>query len=97
MAVVGIEEQETAAPATDLFVSPNPNSGQFEVSFYLNKGEAAVLSVLDMRGNAHFRQTLSGEGIHRQKISLSNIPSGTYLVQIKRESGSTSTRTIILK
>lgn len=35
--------------------------------------------------------------IHRQKVSLSNIPSGTYLVQLKGESGSTSTRTVILK
>ncbi|MBO9616836.1 MAG: M4 family metallopeptidase [Dyadobacter sp.] len=93
---VSIGEQE-AAPATGLFVSPNPNSGQFEVSFYLKRGEKTELSVVDMRGNVHFRQMLSGEGIHRQKVSMSNIPSGTYLVQLKGETGSTSTRTVILK
>lgn len=93
---LGTEGQE-ATPATDLFVSPNPNSGQFEVSFYLKKGEKTELSVLDMRGNVHFRQTLSGEGIQHQKVLLSNISSGTYLVQLKGESGSMSTRTVILK
>ena len=93
---VGAEDQEAASVA-GLFVSPNPNSGQFEVSIFLKKGEKTELSVLDMRGNVHFRKTLSGEGIYRQKVSLSNIPSGTYLVQLKGESGSTSTRTVILK
>jgi len=93
---VGAEDQE-ATSVTDLFVSPNPNSGQFEVSLFLKKGGKTELSVLDMRGNVHFRKTLSGEGIHRQKVSLSNISSGTYLVQLKGESGSTSTRTVILK
>lgn len=86
-----------ATPSTDLFVSPNPNSGQFEVSFYLKKGEKTELSVLDMQSNVHFRQTLSGEGVHRQKVSLSHVPSGTYLVQLKGESRSTSVRTVILK
>lgn len=93
---MGTDEKE-ATPATNVFVSPNPNSGQFEVSFYLEKGEKTELSVLDMQGNVHFKQTLSGEGIHRQKVSLSHIPSGTYLIQLKGESGSTSVRTVILK
>ncbi|WP_374754754.1 M4 family metallopeptidase [Dyadobacter soli] len=93
---MGADDLETK-PVADLLISPNPNSGEFEVSYYLNKGEKTELSVLDMRGNVHFRQVLSGEGMHRQKISLSNVPSGTYLVQIKGESGSISTRTVILK
>jgi len=92
----GVDNAETK-PSTGLFVSPNPNSGQFEVSFSVEKEEKTELSVLDMRGNVHFKKTLSGEGVHHEKVSLSHAPSGTYLIQLKGENGSTSTRTVILK
>lgn len=40
---VGGEDQEAASVA-GLFVSPNPNSGQFEVSLFLKKGESGSTS-----------------------------------------------------
>lgn len=93
---VGVAEL-AAGSETDFFVSPNPNAGQFEVSFYLKNGEKAELVVLDMQGRTHLKKTLSGQGMHRQRISLSNVTPGTYLVRVKGEGGTRSTRTIVLK
>lgn len=89
-AVLDAEDASNASLANrklQLFVSPNPSKGIFETSFYLEKGKKATIIVSDLQGRTIYKQTLTGEGQHKQKINLLNKASGTLLLQLHRDSG----------
>ncbi len=64
---------------------PNPSGGEFEASFYVAQGQRATLSLNDMLGRELWQKTVIGEGIQREKITLSEAAAGTYLLVLRRE------------
>ena len=71
----------------NMVVSPNPSKGIFETSFYLEKGKKATLVVTDLQGRIIYRQSVTGQGIHKERINLSNKASGTLLLQLQKSNG----------
>ena len=70
---------------TGLIVTPNPNNGVFETSFFIQKGKKATILVTDLQGRTIYRKTITGQGAHRERLDLSSASSGTLFVQLKKE------------
>lgn len=70
----------------ELQVFPNPSKGEFEVEFYLEKGEPADLTVTSIAGQTLQKRSVVGNGIHREKFNVANGAPGMYLFNvIKRD------------
>lgn len=70
-----------------LSVLPNPNNGIFQTDFYLEKGKKATIIISDLQGRIIYRQSVIGQGQHREKINLMNKASGTLLLQLQSVEG----------
>ena len=71
--------------AKGLIISPNPNAGDFEVTFYLENDKKVNLTILNVQGKSYYEKKVSGNGKHIEKISLKNVSSGTYLIQLRKQ------------
>lgn len=92
------EEPEVAAENPgNMVVSANPNSGTFNVSFYLSADKSAVLSVVDMQGKTWHQRQIAGKGQHNEKVTLSNPASGTYLVSLRRTNAIETKKIIVVR
>lgn len=80
-----------------LVISPNPSSGNFEVSFYLEKHRDAALSVVEVNGNIYLQKPLIGQGHQRERIILPPNVSGTFLIVLDRRNGFESKKAIVIK
>lgn len=65
-----------------LMIFPNPNKGVFETSFFVERGKKATIVISDLLGRTIYTKTISGQGLHREKIDLSGKASGMVLVQL---------------
>ncbi|GAA4419274.1 hypothetical protein GCM10023187_53420 [Nibrella viscosa] len=74
---------ETLTTGSELNVAPNPTNGEFEVGFYVEAGQDAVLSVVDLLGVSYYEQKLKGEGKHIEKVALPNKAPGLLIVQLR--------------
>lgn len=70
----------------ELIVSPNPSSGEFEVSFYVEPSRQATLSVADMMGRQVWYKALIGEGKHKLSVLLPAQSVGNYFLILQKES-----------
>ncbi|GAA4443342.1 hypothetical protein GCM10023091_31750 [Ravibacter arvi] len=77
-----IDLDKTVDSVDDIVVSPNPNSGEFVVTYSVRKGKAVTLSVVDMQGTQLFTKRIVAEGRHKDKIALPSHTSGVFLVQL---------------
>ena len=68
-----------------LIVTPNPNNGIFETSFFIQKGKKATILVTDPQGRTIYKKTIIGQGAHRERLYLSGTSSGTLFVQLRKE------------
>jgi hypothetical protein len=93
---IGAEEVITAAEK-ETTLSPNPSTGEFDVSFFLAKGSNGKLSVIDMQGVVIQERKIVGKGSHKEKVSLLNNSSGTYLIKISRENGQEVKKAVVIK
>lgn len=85
--VLGTVDPDEMSRVKGLLISPNPNKGIFETSFYLEKGKKATITVVDLQGRVMYSRMITGQGSHREKINLSNKASGTMLLQLHKDSG----------
>ena len=86
--VLGVDPAAiNAASVKPLVVFPNPSKGIFETSFYLEKGKKATIVVSDLQGRTIYRQSVTGQGLHKERINLLNKASGTLLLQLQKDSG----------
>jgi hypothetical protein len=65
-------------------VSPNPNSGEFDVPFYLEKEKLATLKVSDIIGKTWLEQVVKGKGNHSDKIKMTNFSPGMFLIHLRK-------------
>ena len=66
-------------------ISPNPNNGQFILSYSDVQDPPSLLSVLDQSGS--LVSTLNLSGTATQNVQLQNLPAGTYWIQLKTQNG----------
>lgn len=66
----------------DLRVYPNPNNGEFNISFNPKSGEDISVEVFDIRGRVIFTNTYSSVSRFDETIQLNNAQSGVYLLNI---------------
>ena len=76
------------AASDNLWVYPNPNTGQFNVRYYNQTGEKATLRVYSAGGQVVFEQALSlGITYSNTVINLNKVAAGTYIVKIVNSEG----------
>ena len=66
----------------DFVIYPNPNSGNFNVQFSSNSGNEIKVVVHDIRGRQIFERSFNNSGLFNEKINLSNVQSGVYMVTV---------------
>ncbi|MEQ1675187.1 MAG: PKD-like domain-containing protein [Chitinophagaceae bacterium] len=77
-----------AQASNHLWVFPNPNTGQFNVRFFNQTGEAATLKVFNAMGQQVYTQSLTlGVAYSNINVNLGNVPAGIYIVKIVDGSG----------
>ncbi len=68
-----------------LTVFPNPSNGNFETSFYLERGKKATMVLTDVQGRILMTKTLVGNGSHLEKINLNNKATGTLFLRLIKD------------
>ncbi len=70
-------------------VSPNPATGEATVSYGLNKDADVTIDLYDLSGKLvkNFSAGNATTGAHYQKIDLSDVNAGMYLVSVKAGNG----------
>lgn len=77
---------KTAEQVTvDFQISPNPNNGDFKITYDNPADHPAQLSLIDQNGRQVITRSLTGGP--KQSVTVQEIPSGIYWVQIKTEQG----------
>jgi len=90
-------EPEEVLAEQELTASPNPNKGDFIVSFQLPIHKTATLTVYDLTGNIIYNKIIQGKGRHNERMNLKDIISGTYFVSLKKEYGRQVKKVIVIK
>jgi hypothetical protein len=91
--VVGIEESTWAK---DLVISPNPSNGIFKIQGEFTSSVAYFINVTDIQGKVVFQSNNSGNYIN-QRMNLSEVENGLYIVTISSELGSVAEKIFINK
>ncbi|MEN7547370.1 RICIN domain-containing protein [Rapidithrix thailandica] len=66
-----------------LNISPNPNTGLFEITVQTNESQQLGIQIVNMMGVEIYKTDRNCiQGTHRIKIDLKNIPSGIYNVVV---------------
>jgi len=77
-----------AQASNNLWVYPNPNTGQFNVRFYNQTGELATVKVYNALGQEVYQQSLAlGVAYSNILINLGNVPAGVYIVKVVNGTG----------
>ena len=77
-----------AQQSNNLWVYPNPNSGQFNVRFFNQTGETATLKVFNSAGQVVYQQSLAlGVAYSNIPVNLGNVAAGFYVVKIMNGNG----------
>lgn len=71
---------------TDLNLWPNPANGTVNISFEATKTEVVSYSFTNFLGQVVLEESMDAKkGHNTNKIDVSNLPDGTYLIQVKTE------------
>ncbi|MEM7372415.1 MAG: T9SS type A sorting domain-containing protein [Bacteroidota bacterium] len=69
-------------------VYPNPSNGVVSIQVELENIDQLRISLLDLRGKMVWEGAEQTSSLFEQKIDISHLPSGTYLVQVRTSTGS---------
>lgn len=65
----------------DFKIMPNPNTGKFEINFFVRESGQMDLELVDMLGRIYQRRSFRYYGCCRiEQFDISNLPAGIYLV-----------------
>ncbi|MBK8952681.1 MAG: T9SS type A sorting domain-containing protein [Chitinophagaceae bacterium] len=77
-----------AASDNNIWVYPNPNTGQFNVRYYNQNGEKATLRIYNATGQVVFEQALSlGIAYTNTPVNIFHVAAGVYIVKIVNSEG----------
>ncbi|MGL4596267.1 MAG: T9SS type A sorting domain-containing protein, partial [Bacteroidia bacterium] len=82
--------------ALELNVFPNPNNGQFFITFNQHL-QTATLLVYDGIGQLVHSENLPKAEQTTRELNLGNAPAGIYFVQVQLPDGQTRTRTLVIE
>lgn len=72
-----------AASATTLGIYPNPTNGELTIDYHVEESTQASLQVLEVNGQVVSSASVNAqEGQNRERLDLSNLASGFYLVRL---------------
>ena len=80
---------------TNFSIFPNPNNGEFTISWKSLSNNNIGISVYDMRGRKLFSNAYSNSANFKQDINLSHLQSGMYLVNVSDGERSGSKKIVI--
>lgn len=70
-------------PSNNLWVFPNPNSGQFNIRFYNENKEQAIVSIYNSVGKRIFRRTITTANTYNTtNIDIRNQTAGYYIIEV---------------
>jgi hypothetical protein len=84
-------------PIQSVSVTPNPSSGQFEISVTLAKKYNLSIVVYDVLGNRHYNNTWESIDALKETITLNDVSAGVYLLRVVTESDAQDVRLLINK
>lgn len=76
-------------------LAPNPNYGNFKISFNSDSNSEVKININDIRGRKIFDETFENNGLFNQDLKLNNIQSGIYLVTILNGNYKTVKRIVV--
>jgi hypothetical protein len=93
------EQTKVTREALDVKVSPNPNTGQFNVSFTANKAERYSVYITDESGGAvYYNESKTGvAGNNVWNLSSSGIRRGSYILHVESPTTVSSAKFLIIK
>lgn len=93
--VVGIQEASLGL-ASNAF--PNPANGQIFVDYSLQKSADITIEITDLAGRLVLadRQGDRSQGQYRVQLNTSELPEGTYFVNVRTEAGAVTTSKIVV-
>ncbi len=89
---VGIQDQDLA---NSLSLFPNPNGGQFTLSFAFESASDVIIDVIDIRGARVYQESLNGITGYNKEISLTNAEAGLYFVRIQTTNGVVTKKIVV--
>ncbi|MCH2214059.1 MAG: T9SS type A sorting domain-containing protein [Flavobacteriales bacterium] len=70
-------------PIEDLFYYPNPTKGQLRLEFFLPERGQTQVQIFDVQGRKVYEDNLGNfQGAFNKELDLSNLESGTYVMNI---------------
>ena len=80
----------------NVVIAPNPSEGIFNINADLNASTNVLINVIDVQGKVVFESNES-TAVIRQRIDLSHVENGLYLINITSQSGTISEKIFINK
>lgn len=80
---------------TDFTLYPNPNNGEFTVSFTSTTNNQITIDVHDIRGRKVFDKSFSNTELFSETIQLNKLQAGVYLVAVQDGIGKEVKRIIV--
>jgi hypothetical protein len=84
-------------PIESISVTPNPSTGEFEVTVKLNKKYNLSITVYDVLGTKHYENNWTSIEELKQTIIIDKAASGVYLLRAVTESDAKDIRLLINK
>ncbi len=78
-------------------IQPNPTSGEFTLSLQTQRDEAINITITDVLGKTVFKNNYLKTNHLEEKINLSPLPTGIYLVHLKSETGERVMKVVVNK
>jgi len=78
----------SAQQSAHFYVYPNPNDGLFHIRFYNQANEQVTVNLYDSKGALVYnRKTITTTPYTDITVDISNLPAGTYTVELRNASG----------
>ncbi|MEM6685359.1 MAG: reprolysin-like metallopeptidase [Bacteroidota bacterium] len=74
---------------------PNPNRGEFSLSFSSTSGEDIKIDVHDISGRLVFNKNYNATASFNERISLNNVSSGMYLITVTDQERTVTKKLIV--
>ncbi len=87
-----ISVAENELPTANLSIYPNPAQNDLTIDIAAYKNEAVVIEFLDFSGKKILTHTLNQNHADKEKVDIANLASGIYMVHIRSNAMSTTTR-----
>ncbi|MBR6064590.1 MAG: T9SS type A sorting domain-containing protein [Bacteroidales bacterium] len=85
------QDNHSDIESNGMFIFPNPANQSFTISFTETQESVKQLCILDMQGKIMLRQ----ENLSDNTVNISNLPSGTYIVQVISKRGKEYTSKLV--